>query len=166
MDVSRTQLILRRGVAFMLDHVVVVLVYLILSLGLHGLLALPSVSAMLDLEQQRWREPYLHSILFMVIGPLCFVAWEYLLKGRTPGKYALGLVVINGAGGAPTLIQVLIRGATRYPEAALLFIPFLACTESSRCQRIGDMLARTYVIPRKDLQQMRSEMPEQPTTQP
>lgn len=73
MDVSRTQLILRRGVAFVLDHVVVVLVYLILSLGLHGLLALPSVSAMLELEQQRWREPYLHSILFMVIGPLCFV---------------------------------------------------------------------------------------------
>ena len=166
MEVSRTQLILRRAAAFVIDQVAVVLVYLILSLSLHWVLWLQPVSEMLALEQQRWLEPYMHSILFMAIGPLCFVAWEYLFNGRTPGKWALGLVVINAAASAPTLIQVLIRGATRYPEAALFFVPLMACAESSRCQRIGDMLARTYVIPRKDLLQMRREITELPTTQP
>lgn len=166
MEVSRTQLILRRGAAFVIDQVAVTLVYLILSLSLHWVLWLQPVSNMLALEQQRGLEPYMHSILFMAIGPLCFVVWEYLFNGKSPGKWVLGLVVINRAGGAPTLLQVLIRSATRYPEAALLFVTFLVCAESSRCQRIGDMLARTYVIPRKDLLQMRREITELPTTQP
>ncbi|MGC5703770.1 RDD family protein [Pseudomonas sp. NFXW11] len=165
MEVSRTQLILRRAAAFMLDQVLAVVVYWLLSLSLHGVLALQPFQQMLDLEQQTGREPYLHSMLFMLVWPLYFMAWEYFFKGRTPGKCALGLVVINAAGTPPTLIQVVIRGATRYLEAAFAFVPLMACAESSRCQRIGDMLARTYVIPHKDLQQVRSAIPEQPLSQ-
>jgi len=165
MEVSRTQLILRRAAAFMLDQVLALVVYLLLSLSLHGVLALQPIRRLLDLEQQTGLEPYLHSMLFMLAWPLYFVAWEYFFIGRTPGKCALGLVVINAAGKPPSLIQVLIRSATRYLEAAFAFVPLMACAESSRCQRIGDMLARTYVIPHKDLLQMRREMPEHPMSQ-
>jgi uncharacterized RDD family membrane protein YckC len=74
------------------------------------------------------------------------------------GKYALGIVVISGAGGPPTLVQIVIRSATRYIEAGIGIITIFICANSSHCQRIGDILARTYVITSKDLEQMRLRM--------
>nr|WP_306466522.1 RDD family protein [Pseudomonas sp. HD6421] len=93
---------------------------------------------------------FVHLFLY----PLC----EWLFKGRTPGKYVFGLTVINGAGGPPTLVQALIRGLTRFIEAPLGIITLFIYTQSARCQRVGYMLSRTYVIPTKDLAQLRVTM--------
>ncbi|WP_294337438.1 RDD family protein [Pseudomonas sp.] len=86
--------------------------------------------------------------------PLC----EWLFRGRTPGKFVFGLSVINGAGGPPTLVQALIRGLTRLIEVPLGIITLFIYTQSARCQRVGDMLSRTYVMPTKDLAQLRTAM--------
>lgn len=135
MEVSRTSLLIRRILAYLLDSALTVLLWLALSLAVGGF--------------------YHTDLALMAIWNLYFVLCEYLLHGRTPGKALCGLQVINGVGQAPSLMQVLIRSATRQFEAALSLVTLLVCANSGRCQRIGDMLARTYVIPRKDLVQLR-----------
>ncbi|NBF04265.1 RDD family protein [Pseudomonas sp. Fl5BN2] len=145
MEVSRTGLITRRILAYLLDSALTVLLWLVLSLAVGGF--------------------YHTDLAMMAIWNLYFLLSEYLLRGRTLGKTLCGLQVINGVGQAPSLLQVLIRSATRQIEAAISLITLLVCANSRRCQRVGDMLARTYVIPRKDLAQLRglsTPLPVQP----
>lgn len=137
MEVSRTSLLMKRLGAFIIDYGTIVLLGLWLS-SQEGLL---------------FAEPGLF-FAYLFLYPLC----EWLLKGRTPGKYIFGLTVINGAGGPPTLAQALIRGLTRVVEVPLGFITIFIYTQSARCQRVGDMLSRTYVIPTKDLALLRVTM--------
>ncbi|AZC19415.1 RDD family protein [Pseudomonas sp. CMR5c] len=138
MEVSRAGLIIRRILAYLADGMLVLLLWFVLC-RLAERLQYP------DLEQfSTWC--------------LYFPLSEYLLRGYTAGKALCGLQVINGIGQPPSLLQVLIRSATRPFEAAISPATLLICCESSRCQRIGDRLARTYVIPRKDLVRLRGLM--------
>jgi len=133
MEVSRTSLLVRRAAAFTVDKLMVVLLCLVMmkaGLAFDG---------------------YAYLAVFLLYFPLC----EYLLQGRTPGKYLFGIIAINGAGGPPTLVQVFIRSVTRYIEASFSILVFLVFVYSRNCQRVGDMLARTYVIVSKDLDQLR-----------
>jgi uncharacterized RDD family membrane protein YckC len=98
--------------------------------------------------------------VYLFLYPL----WEWLLKGRTPGKLVFGLTVINGAGDPPTLVQALIRGLTRHIEAPLRIITIFIYAQSARCQRVGDMLSKTYVIPTKDLALSRNDASINPLT--
>ncbi|MNJ50786.1 RDD family protein [compost metagenome] len=132
MEVSRTSLLIRRLGAYIVDMAAIVL-------ACHGL-------NQVDLYLG-W--PFQASLYL-----LYFPIFEWLWSGRTPGKFAFGISVINGTGGSPTLTQSLIRGATRHLEAALGIIVIFIYARSERCQRIGDMLARTYVIRSKDLAQL------------
>lgn len=135
MEVSRTSLLVRRIGAYVIDHGSIV----VLMLWLFSKDSLPLAGLELIFT-------------YIFLYPLC----EWMLNGRTPGKYVFGLTVINGAGGPPTLVQALIRGFARHIEAPLCIIIFFVYTESQRCQRVGDMLSRTYVVPSKDLAQLRT----------
>lgn len=137
MEVSRTSLLMKRIGAYIIDYGAIV----VLGLWLASQTTLPLGGFELI---------FVHLFLY----PLC----EWLFKGRTPGKYVFGLTVINGAGGPPTLVQALIRGLTRLIEAPLGIITLFIYTQSARCQRVGDMLSRTYVIPTKDLAPLRVTM--------
>ncbi|AZC27459.1 MULTISPECIES: RDD family protein [Pseudomonas] len=141
MEVSRAGLIIRRILAYLADGMLVLLLWFALCrLAEH--LQYP------DLEQfSTW--------CLLATWCLYFPLSEYLLRGYTAGKVLCGLQVINGIGQPPSLLQVLIRSATRPFEAAISPATLLICCESSRGQRIGDRLARTYVIPRKDLVRLR-----------
>lgn len=135
MEVSRTSLLMKRLGAYIIDYGAIVL------LGVWLVSQETLVFAGLELV-------FVHLFLY----PLC----EWLCKGRTPGKCVFGLTVINGAGGPPTLVQTLIRGFTRHIEVPLGIITLFICTQSARCQRVGDMLARTYVLPSRDLARIRA----------
>lgn len=137
MEVSRTSLLMKRIGAYIIDYGAIVLLGIWLARQETLLLA-------------GFELLFVHLFLY----PLC----EWLFKGRTPGKCVFGLTVINGAGGPPTLAQALIRGFTRHVEVPLGIITIFIYTQSARCQRVGDMLSRTYVIPTKDLAQLRTEM--------
>lgn len=133
MEVSRTSLLIRRAGAYIVDMVTIVLI-------LHGL-------NQVDL--------YLGWIFQAAFYLIYFPIFEWLWNGKTPGKFVFGVSVINGAGGPPTLMQCLVRGATRHIEAGLWLIAIFIYARSQRCQRIGDMLAKTYVITLKDLAQLK-----------
>ncbi|MFK3789435.1 RDD family protein [Pseudomonas piscis] len=144
MGVSRAGLIIRRILAYLADGMLVLLLWFVLC-RLAERLQYP------DLEQ--FSTGYV-----LATWCLYFPLSEYLLRGYTAGKALCGLQVINGIGQPPSLLQVLIRSATRPFEAAISPATLLICCESSRCQRIGDRLARTYVIARKDLVRLRGLM--------
>ncbi|MBO9551076.1 MAG: RDD family protein [Pseudomonas sp.] len=137
MEVSRTSLLMKRIGAFIIDYGAIVL------LGLW-------LASQTTLLFSGFELIFVRIFLY----PLC----EWLFRGRTPGKFVFGLSVINGAGGPPTLVQALIRGLTRLIEVPLGIITLFIYTQSARCQRVGDMLSRTYVMPTKDLAQLRTAM--------
>ncbi|MCE4056181.1 RDD family protein [Pseudomonas sp. Au-Pse12] len=148
MEVSRAGLIIRRILAYLADSMLILLLWFVLCR-----LA----------EKLQYPELMLFSSWsLLVTWCLYFPLGEYLLRGYTVGKALCGLQVINGIGQPPSLLQVLIRSATRPFEAAISPVTLLICCESSRGQRIGDRLARTYVIPHKDLARLRGLMAAQP----
>ncbi|PYY87167.1 RDD family protein [Pseudomonas sp. TKO26] len=135
MEVSRAGLIIRRILAYLLDAALVTALWFFLCTVID------------NLQYSEWA--------LLIIWCLYFPLSEYLSRGYTVGKALCGLQVINGIGQPPSLLQVLIRSATRPLEAAIGPVTLLICCESSRFQRIGDRLARTYVIARKDLARLR-----------
>lgn len=98
--------------------------------------------------------------LFMVV--LFLIEWGYyvvsegLFGGRTIGKRALGLRVVQEAGYPITFWSALLRNLLRAGDAFPFLIPqlgfgfygiaFLAMAVTRRNQRIGDLFARTVVI--------------------
>lgn len=137
MEVSRTSLLVRRIGAYVIDYGAIVLI----GLWLYTQDNLPFAGFELV-------------FVYVFLYPLC----EWAFQGRTPGKYIFGLIVINGAGGPPTFVQAFIRGIARHIEAPLGIITIFIYAQSARCQRVGDMLAKTYVIPAKDLAELRTRM--------
>lgn len=136
MEVSRTSLIVRRIIAYFIDHATILLIFI----------------GLIDLEVRVDELPlYLGYLLY-------FPLFEWLLNGRTVGKFVCAIRVINGVGKPPSLIQTLLRGVTRIFEVPLGIITICVCAESQRCQRIGDMLAKTYVIVGKDLARLQEQV--------
>ncbi|HVI40182.1 MAG TPA: RDD family protein [Anaerovoracaceae bacterium] len=134
MEVARTSLLMRRIGAYVVDIATIVI-------ALHGLNAA-------DL----YFGPFFQTTLYVFY----FTILEWCWGGKTLGKYVSRIVVINGAGNSPTFAQALVRGLTRHIEAVLGLITIFVVIRSDQCQRVGDMLAKTYVIPIKDLAQLRT----------
>lgn len=141
-QVSRNKLLALRGLAYTFD-----------------ILAIAGGMACIDILKR----PFTLSVAWML---LYFPLTEWLLKGRTPGKWLFRLVVIGPNGEPPTLIQSLVRNFCRLLETNPFLLGPLVATVifvySARCQRLGDMLARTYVIPRRDLLAISAEIRAQP----
>ena len=76
------------------------------------------------------------------------VVLEWLWRGKTLGKAAMGQRVVRDDGGPIRLRQAAVRGVVGFFERYMLFgiIPIVASLSSRRGQRIGDMLAGTVVI--------------------
>jgi tetratricopeptide (TPR) repeat protein len=74
--------------------------------------------------------------------------------GRSLGKLLTGTVVVDGTGRSPGILKAAARTALRIVEVNPLFLCLpagIAFITSARRQRLGDMLARTYVVRAKDL---------------
>ncbi|MEZ5380403.1 MAG: RDD family protein [Microthrixaceae bacterium] len=75
-------------------------------------------------------------------------AFEYLWRGRTPGKAALGLRVISGEGGPVGPQQALMRAVAGLVDIYLSVGSLAMVTSflSPRGQRLGDLMAGTFVV--------------------
>jgi uncharacterized RDD family membrane protein YckC len=76
------------------------------------------------------------------------VVFEVLTRGRSPGKYALGLCTVRDDGGPITLRHSVIRHLVGFVEFYLLqgAPAVVAAVISPRSKRLGDMAAGTYVM--------------------
>ena len=91
------------------------------------------------------------SIVVLVLVLIGYpVAFEAVLRGRTPGKAIMGLRVVRDDGGPIGFRQALVRGlAGAFVERAgiTLFVgAILTMLLNSRSKRIGDLLAGTVVL--------------------
>ena len=86
-------------------------------------------------------------ILVLVVYP---VGFETLLRGRTPGKAAMGLRVVRDDGGPIGFRQALVRGLAgaflEKPGITFFVLPVVVSLVQARGKRVGDLLAGTVVV--------------------
>ena len=75
-------------------------------------------------------------------------ALETLTRGKTIGKWALGLRAVRDDAGPITFRQSLVRALVGFVEIwVFLGVPALLCSlVSAKGKRLGDMVAGTYVV--------------------
>lgn len=79
------------------------------------------------------------------------------LWGRTVGKLVTGLIVVDEAGRPPGILKATIRTVLRLIEVIwvpLVAVIAVACSEKRR--RLGDMVARTYVVRAAELASLKA----------
>ncbi len=91
------------------------------------------------------------AVLVLVIGLIGYpVAFETALRGRTPGKLALGLRTVRDDGGPIGFRQALVRGLAgaflERPGITLFFGAFATSLLNRDSKRLGDLLAGTVVL--------------------
>lgn len=127
-----------RAVAALLDLVVVVMIASSLSM-----LLLPL-----------WDEGELQFLIYVILYVLPLLLYnflsEWLMKGRTLGKMALGLQVVGGDGSVPSVLSLfyrwvffLVEGYTGFGLVMMLF--------TKNNQRLGDLAGGTYVVKLKNV---------------
>lgn len=88
--------------------------------------------------------------IVLMVGLLVIlpVAFETLTRGRSPGKYALGLCTVRDDGGPITVRHSVIRHLVGFVEFYLLggSPAIVAAAIHPRAKRMGDMAAGTYVM--------------------
>jgi uncharacterized RDD family membrane protein YckC len=103
--------------------------------------------------------PWLGTTLALLLFPAYFWLPE-AIWGATPGKRLTGVRVIDAQGRAPGARRAFIRTVTRVLEVnPFLFgaIPAALIAYRSRTgQRLGDMLAKTFVVKASDLPKLAS----------
>lgn len=101
-------------------------------------------------------DPALSAAVLIVVAVGVFVGypvlWETLTRGRSPGKYALGLRVVRDDGGPVLFRQALARAlAGLIVDFGMLSagtgaVALLTSLASRRGKRVGDLLAGTVVL--------------------
>ncbi|MCC5827913.1 MAG: RDD family protein [Phycisphaeraceae bacterium] len=74
--------------------------------------------------------------------------FEWLMHGRTPGKWLINLRVISESGGPPTVLALFLRNVLRFADflPTVYMLGGIVCALNARHQRLGDMAAGTLVI--------------------
>ena len=87
-------------------------------------------------------------ILVLVLVLLAYpITLETLLRGRTPGKAAMGLRVVRDDGGPIGFRQALVRGLAVLVDLPTVFTVSVVCMLlHPRGKRLGDLLAGTVVL--------------------
>lgn len=100
-----------------------------------------------------------------VVGfSLYFILFTWLKRGQTLGKRMVGLRVISQNGGEVSLPSAVLRTLLMVADAfpVLLLVDVVLLFLSSRCQRLGDMVAGTLVVIARNPHQVSGEaMPPQ-----
>jgi len=111
--------------------------------------------------------------IFTIAAPIMFyhLLFEVFMNGRSPGKYFMGIKVINMEGASATLSQLLLRWIVCFPNYFLILVIFayepsfflgiafflgvvalpdvICIAVSKHSQRLGDLAAGTVVVDTK-----------------
>ncbi|HEX4578551.1 MAG TPA: RDD family protein [Candidatus Dormibacteraeota bacterium] len=127
-----------RFIAQILDTLIVGVVILAVSIGLVGAIGV-------DNSQNQLVGILAVAGVDLVIYVGYFTLCEMLSGGRTPGKSAGHLQVLDISGAAPTLGQLFVRNVARLVDVLLgVGVVVMFCSRHSR--RLGDFLAGTVVV--------------------
>lgn len=87
-------------------------------------------------------------IVVVVIAILYFIVIPGL-RGKTPGKWITGITIVRDAGGtAPGIWRQFVRELLWFVDSlpVLNLVAFFTCLLTKNHQRVGDLVARTYVV--------------------
>jgi len=94
--------------------------------------------------------------LWLVVVAVYFIGAEGAF-GQTLGKWITGTIVIDRGGQAPGFVKALVRTVLRLIEVNPFLVgglpAGLALLLTKRRQRLGDLLAGTYVVRSSDVKQ-------------
>jgi uncharacterized RDD family membrane protein YckC len=98
-----------------------------------------------EVEPGEWWE----GALFLAVAATVIGFWRYC--GATPGKIALGLKIVDAkSGGAPGVLQLIVRFIAYAVSALPLYLGFLWAAVDRRKQGWHDKIAGTIVINSED----------------
>jgi uncharacterized RDD family membrane protein YckC len=137
-------LLARRWAACWIDLIVVAVIFFI-PLGLFTALGLDTTGGSGGMAA---------GIIGLIVA-LAYYPLTETLWGQTLGKLLLGIIVVTDNGRPPNIFRSLLRTLLRLVEVN----PFLAggvpagliVLITPNRQRLGDLLAGTYVVPKKDV---------------
>ncbi|KPF63416.1 RDD family protein [Porphyrobacter sp. AAP60] len=85
-------------------------------------------------------------LMNLVIGIAYFVGFESSAYQATPGKMALGLIVVDTEGRRISPLRALGRYLAKIPSAMILLIGFIMVAFTERKQGLHDYIASTLVV--------------------
>lgn len=124
-----------RILAFLLDALILLFYFIVLSFVISGLNFSPA-------------DQWVYLLLMGLPVFLYFLLWETFWDGRTPGKAALDLRVVKLDGSKPAFSGYLVRWLLRIIDITLTSgsVAVISILLSGKGQRLGDMAAGTTVI--------------------
>ncbi len=130
----------RRGVAYLIDLFIKVVVVLALSLLL--------LIGGYELESLRGWTAGLYAVVIFMMEWGYFVLFESLTGGRTPGKRAMKLRVVKTGGYPINFMDALLRNLLRAADflPSLYALGVLVMGLDARFRRLGDLVAGTMVV--------------------
>lgn len=115
-----------------------------------GLLVLGSVVGAVSLGLSEAAVSALGIVVIVLVLIVYPVTFETLLRGRTPGKAAMGLRVVRDDGGPIGFRQALVRGLAgafvERPGVTLFTAAVVTSLFNDQGKRVGDLLAGTVVL--------------------
>jgi uncharacterized RDD family membrane protein YckC len=135
-----------RAAAFILDQLILMAVNILILIVFYfvtkGMTSLPFLVEMNSLPLA------IMIIAMFIINGGYFFAFEYFSGGRTIGKKALGIRVIQENGHSITLLSSFIRNLLRLIDSLPMsyFVGFIMVFFHSKHKRIGDIVAGTIVV--------------------
>lgn len=132
--------VIRRGLAFLID-------FLFLSCFFFPATYLYSGKWVMGPEEHLWGISDPICLVFLVVIFAYFILLEAYL-GWTVGKRILGMRVVNGRGNKIGLTKSLMRNLLRLVDGlpALNLLGIILILTSPKEQRLGDRIAKTYVV--------------------
>lgn len=126
-----------RFLAWALDLVLVVVVYMVFA-------SLLSVISLLSSDFAN----ALSILAFFVLYIGYSIAFEWLMRGQTPGKRVLGIRVVDAQGLHLQFDQIVVRNLLRFVDVLPIgyLLGGLTALCSRKAQRLGDIAASTIVI--------------------
>lgn len=114
------------------------------------LLAVGGLATAVSLDVSEAAAQALGIVLIVVVLIVYPVTFETLLRGRTPGKAAMGLRVVRDDGGPIGFRQALVRGLAgaflERPGITLFSAGVVTSLLNPHGKRLGDLLAGTVVV--------------------
>lgn len=130
--------LLDRIIGFVIDLILMALIYWLLALLFFAFFDVGSAWPVFAIGLMLW----FYSLI-----------WEVVLRGQSPGKSIVGVKVIKVDGGQPEFVDYFRRWALRWIDiyGSIGSVAMSSVSTSDKGQRIGDKMADTIVVKKKQL---------------
>src|SRR5690606_1756034 len=144
-----------RVVAFVIDSIVLSVLYLLVIIPLYDAL-LPPAAIAIDPDRpaqgqslfDQVLKPDVSLLILIVVAIVYYAIMEASRHQGSLGKLALELKVTDAQGGRLSFSKSVLRNASKLLSAALLLLGYLAAAFTRRKQALHDLIAGAFVLKR------------------